>query len=44
MARPPERQQVMRFGDETAAGPVPDGNKLAFWSAIDDAVRQSDGP
>jgi para-nitrobenzyl esterase len=30
-----KRQQVMRFGDETEAGPVPDGDKLAFWSAVD---------
>jgi carboxylesterase type B len=34
-------QQVMRFGDETAAGPVPDADKLAFWSAVDDALRRT---
>jgi para-nitrobenzyl esterase len=37
-------QQVMRFGDEAVAGPAPDGDKLAFWSAVDDALRRSDRP
>ena len=33
-------QQVMRFGDGTAVGPVPDADKLAFWSAVDDGLRR----
>ncbi len=28
-------QQVMRFGDETAVRPVPDSDKLAFWTAFE---------
>ena len=37
-------QQVMQFGDETTVGPVPDSDKLAFWSAVEDSLRRADRP